>query len=1071
MGMRSLKISEISLRLFNIFLIVGTLFLTRPGMVAVANAQGTGGVDELIGATELALSRAQYGIGPHTTSLKGSDGNWAVTVVLRDEDPVGEPFFVLLERIDNQWKAILPEQASEYNEGLSRVPDTLVDPITKEYLHQPEPIEASPSNNVLADSAYTGFYLPWEYGQKARVAVPPTTQGHVNQIDFSLWVEDDERLDGNIAATKDGTVIYTKDSSNVDCDWNSQVQNWVYKGTTDICPWTESNLIVLQHADGTYSWYLHPAQDSIPENFKQPNALVYRGDIIAVEGSTGWAEGVHLHFMVTTDYFMGLSGMPWGYNRVQVEFTNGTQALTYADMYYHAIYESLSSPVGGNHLPNIPNPLNPINSSTQYETPEICWEDTGDPDGDPVTFNVSLSGATSQVSGWISSTCWAPLDPPLGAYTWNVRAKDDSEAESSPSPDESFSIVSSTAPWTVQYFSGDLHWSDGNDVSNQICSETLEEPTLDMNYGDGPPCVGEVSDDWVGDYRATVDFLPGNYVFIVEHDDGLKFYLDGGSIAEREDASLSQALCPALSLSGEHELWAILREDVEQAKIKLSWSVDTTLCDPPGSFEKSNPANGATGQPINLTLNWTNSGGASTFEYCVYTDDSTDCDGDWMDAGNNTSASVNGLEYGVTYHWQVRALNDNGTTEADSDVWWTFMTVPKTPTLITPSGTIDTSMLPFEWDVSTGATAYRLAVYSYPTADYVILGQVSLSYCDASRCSYPSPISLLNGTYKFKVLAYYAGGVTPYSDWKWFTVDAAVLPFGPLSPSGTIDGVSKPDFEWSVYPGATAYRLAMYSNAASAYLILDTVSTSYCDSTQCTYPSPISLSNGDYRFKVLAYIPGGATPYTDWMDFTVTGVALPPPAYPPTPLSPSGTVTTHRPAFEWSAVENAAFYRLGVYSYVTGTYVILQNLYVSCVGGVCSYTPTIDLENGSYKFKVLARNSSGYTAYSSWLRFVVSSELPVAPTLLAPSGIVGENPPAFQWSAVDGATSYRLAVYSYATKSYTILTTVYPGACGGGVCTYTPLSALASGDYKFKMLTYNAYGASAYSQFMSFTIP
>jgi len=72
---------------------------------------------------------------------------------------------------------------------------------------------------------------------------------------------------------------------------------------------------------------------------------------------------------------------------------------------------------------------------------------------------------------------------------------------------------------------------------------------------------------------------------------------------------------------------------------------------------------------------------------------------------------------------------------------------------------------------------------------------------------------------------------------------------------------------------------------------------------------------------------------------------------------------------------------------------------------------------------------------------------------------------------VDGATKYRLAVYSNVTKSYTILTYVYPGACSGGVCSYTPTTALASGSYKFKMLTYNTYGYSDYSEWMTFIVP
>jgi len=395
------------------------------------------------------------------------------------------------------------------------------------------------------------------------------------------------------------------------------------------------------------------------------------------------------------------------------------------------------------------------------------------------------------------------------------------------------------------------------------------------------------------------------------------------------------------------------------------------------------------------------------------------------------------------------------------------------PVPVSPNGTLDGVSKPtFVWNVFPGATSYRLAVYSYTAADYLILDTVSLSYCDGTQCSYPSPINLTNGDYKFKVLAYISGGTTPYSDWMNFTIiNVTILPLTPLSPNGTINGVSKPNFEWSTYPGATSYKLALYSSAAAAYLILDVVPLSYCNASQCSYPSPVSLSNGDFKFKVLAFTPGGATPYSDWLAFTVTGVVVPPPAAPPVPISPSGTVTVRRPTLTWGAVEYATFYRLALYSNAAGAYLFVENVYPSCVAGVCSYPLTNDLANGTYKFKLLARNSSGYTAYGSFMTFTVSSNLPMAPTLIAPTGTVSTNKPQFKWSVVSGATKYRLAVYSNDTKSYTILMYVMPSACSGGVCTYTPTTALASGSYKFKMLAYNSYGASNYSDWMSFTVP
>jgi len=393
------------------------------------------------------------------------------------------------------------------------------------------------------------------------------------------------------------------------------------------------------------------------------------------------------------------------------------------------------------------------------------------------------------------------------------------------------------------------------------------------------------------------------------------------------------------------------------------------------------------------------------------------------------------------------------------------------PITTTPNGAINEIQPTYAWGESMGATDYDLYVYSYGTASYGISETYlpSSSICSSGTCTYTPAVPLPAGDYKFKVRARAGSSYSDFSLWRNFSVSLGIP--SPSAPSGTIN-TATPAFQWDVTPGATSYRLAVYSYSASSYLILDTVPASYCDASQCTYPSPTSLSNGDYKFKVLAYTPVGTTPYSDWLAFTISGVTLPPPPYPPTPIAPNGTATTHRPTFQWSAVEYAAFYRLAVYSYASASYLILENVYPSCVASVCSFThSTIDLPNGNYKFKVLARNSSGMTPYSSWMNFTVSSNLPVAPTLIAPSGIASANPPEFQWSAVSGATQYRLAVYSYVTGNYIIITNISTTACSGTVCTYTPPSALASGDYKFKMLTYNSYGISGYSDWMRFSVP
>ena len=82
---------------------------------------------------------------------------------------------------------------------------------------------------------------------------------------------------------------------------------------------------------------------------------------------------------------------------------------------------------------------------------------------------------------------------------------------------------------------------------------------------------------------------------------------------------------------------------------------------------------GAPGRPKLLTLSWDPSGGAASYEYCIDTNVNSGCDGSWSSTG--TSRSVTLVLTGKrTYEWQVRALNSDGTTYANSGTSWTFKT-------------------------------------------------------------------------------------------------------------------------------------------------------------------------------------------------------------------------------------------------------------------------------------------------------------------------------------------------------------------------------------------------------------
>jgi hypothetical protein len=72
--------------------------------------------------------------------------------------------------------------------------------------------------------------------------------------------------------------------------------------------------------------------------------------------------------------------------------------------------------------------------------------------------------------------------------------------------------------------------------------------------------------------------------------------------------------------------------------------------------------------PTNPTLSWEESVYADHYEYCIDTVDNDLCDSTWIPL-STTSVTLNGLENKTLYHWQVRAVNNEGSVEANKGVW------------------------------------------------------------------------------------------------------------------------------------------------------------------------------------------------------------------------------------------------------------------------------------------------------------------------------------------------------------------------------------------------------------------
>jgi murein DD-endopeptidase MepM/ murein hydrolase activator NlpD len=137
----------------------------------------------------------------------------------------------------------------------------------------PDPIDG-PTASTAAPLNVTGHYFPWPAGQTATV-IRTDEAGHMSQVDFNI--------PGTVCASKPGKVVFVKQSSDSGCN--------------DLSCWEQANVVVIQHDSGEYSWYYHLVYQSVPV---QVGTYVSAGTRIGTEGATGFADMVHLHFMVST---------------------------------------------------------------------------------------------------------------------------------------------------------------------------------------------------------------------------------------------------------------------------------------------------------------------------------------------------------------------------------------------------------------------------------------------------------------------------------------------------------------------------------------------------------------------------------------------------------------------------------------------------------------------------------------------------------------------------------------------------------------------------------------------------
>jgi hypothetical protein len=120
----------------------------------------------------------------------------------------------------------------------------------------------------------------------------------------------------------------------------------------------------------------------------------------------------------------------------------------------------------------------------------------------------------------------------------------------------------------------------------------------------------------------------------------------------------------------------ILAFDASNSNFSLGSSPTPSPTVAPQKATNPNPSNSATGQGVNLTLSWSNGGGATSYKVYFGTDSTPDS-GEYEDERAGTTFTTPTLNAGTKYYWRIDATNAGVSTTGD--VWNFTTTANPTP--------------------------------------------------------------------------------------------------------------------------------------------------------------------------------------------------------------------------------------------------------------------------------------------------------------------------------------------------------------------------------------------------------
>ncbi|MFA5771744.1 MAG: hypothetical protein WC974_03330, partial [Thermoplasmata archaeon] len=422
----------------------------------------------------------------------------------------------------------------------------------------------------------------------------------------------------------------------------------------------------------------------------------------------------------------------------------------------------------------------------------------------------------------------------------------------------------------------------------------------------------------------------------------------------------------------------------------------------------------------NYSINWTASDYASS--YILYENNIEVYNGTLFRMAFTNKSNSN-------YIYKVKAWNANGSSAYSSEVNIIVNVpgapnLPYTPTITTVSYTNTDGNYSVNWTSSAYATSYILYKNDAQIAN--------------TTYTYLPSVNIPNGTYRYKVAAWNANGTSANSSEITVTVSIPAIAINlPSTPSITTTNYTSTDGNYSINWTSTAYAAGyiLYKNDAQI------ANTTY------TYLPSVNIPNGTYRYKVAAWNENGTSANSS--EVTII-VSHPGPNLPGTPTitTLNYTSTDGNYTINWTSTAYAAGY-------------ILYKNDAQIANTTYTYLPSVNIPNGTYRYKVAAWNANGTSANSSEITVTVSIpaiaiNLPSTPSITTTNYTSTDGNYTINWTSSAYAAGYILY-----KNDVQIANTTY---------TYLPSVNIPNGTYRYKVAAWNENGTSANSSEITVTV-